>query len=84
MEIGDRIKEVRGRVPRAEFAEKLGIHPQTLYMYEKGKRVVDVDLIQKICENFNVSVEWLIFGGDGLQGAGRETPADPGLKTRLD
>ena len=82
MEIGERIKEIRGRTPRAEFAEQLGIHPQTLYMYEKGKRVVDVDLIQTICEKFNVSVEWLIFGASGLQGAGQE-PAAPELEARL-
>ena len=83
MEIGDRIKEIRGRTPRAEFAEKLGIHPQTLYLYEKGKRVVDVDLIQKICENFDVSVEWLIFGQGGLQNLDREAAPDPGLSARL-
>ena len=82
MEIGDRIKQIRGRTPRAEFAEKLGIHPQTLYLYEKGKRVADVDLIQKICEHFHVSVEWLIFGEGGLQTAGKETP-DPELQARL-
>lgn len=82
MEVGGRIREIRGRTPRAEFAERLDIHPQTLYMYEKGKRVVDVGLIQKICERFNVSVEWLIFGLGGSQNAG-QAAADPELKARL-
>ncbi|MDR1045705.1 MAG: helix-turn-helix domain-containing protein [Candidatus Adiutrix sp.] len=73
MDIGDRIRKIRGRHSRAEFAEELGIHPQTLYMYEKGKRVVDVELVRGICEKFNVSVEWLIFGDRELQSL-RETP----------
>ena len=66
MDIGDRIRQIRGRTSRAEFAEKLGIHPQTLYMYEKGKRVVDVELIQLLCTTFGTSVEWLIFGTEKL------------------
>jgi len=83
MEIGERIKIIRGRTPRAEFAETLGIHPQTLYMYEKGKRVVDVELIQRICAKFNVPVEWLIFGEGGLRNADYGGGADPRLQTRL-
>lgn len=67
MEIGDRIKQIRGNRSRAEFAEELGIHPQTLYMYEKGKRVVDIFFVQQLCVKFNVSVEWLIFGEGKLQ-----------------
>lgn len=69
MDIGDRIKQIRGKTSRAEFAEKLGIHPQTLYLYEKGKRVVDVELIQLLCTTFGVSVEWLIFGTEKLHAA---------------
>lgn len=62
MDIGQRIRQIRGKRSRNEFAGILNIHPQTLYMYEKGKRIVDVELIQQICRKFNVSVEWLIFG----------------------
>ena len=69
MDIGDRIKQIRGKTSRAEFAEKLGIHQQTLYLYEKGKRVVDVELLQRICSVFDVSVEWLIFGTEQLKAA---------------
>ena len=69
MDIGSRIQQIRGKMPRAEFAELLGVHPQTLYMYEKNKRVVDVELVQRLCSKFNISVEWLIFGGDQLQAA---------------
>ena len=68
MSIGDRIRQIRGKTPRAEFAEMLGIHPQTLYMYEKGKRVVDVDLLQQLCLKSGVSIEWLVFGNGGADG----------------
>ena len=69
MDIGSRIQQIRGKTSRAEFAEMLGIHPQTLYMYEKNKRVVDVELIQLLCSKFNISVQWLIFGSGKLQAA---------------
>ncbi len=74
MDIGDRIRQVRGKRSRAEFAEELGIHPQTLYMYEKGKRVADVDLVRELCSKFNVSVEWLIFGDRQLQSLREPAP----------
>ena len=82
MEIGSRIRKVRGKTPRAVFAEQLGIHPQTLYMYEKGKRVVDVDLIQNLCAKFSVPVEWLIFGDGQLQ-AVRDDAEDQKLRQEL-
>lgn len=69
MTIGDRIRQIRGKKSRADFAAVLGIHPQTLYMYEKDKRVVDVDLLQQICLKCDVSVEWLVFGDEGARGA---------------
>lgn len=81
MDIGDRIRMIRGRRSRNDFAAELGIHPQTLYLYEKGKRVLDVDLVQQLCLRYNVSVEWLIFGEGELQSL-RE-PADSGLEERL-
>ncbi len=80
-DIGDRLRQIRGRQSRQEFADELGIHPQTLYMYEKGKRVLDVDLVQRICLKYAVSVEWLIFGEGELQAA--HEAADQELEKRL-
>ena len=82
MDIGSRIKQIRGTMSRAEFAGQLGIHPQTLYMYEKGKRVVDVELVQQICSKFAVSVEWLIFG-EGKLLAARNDKEDRRLREEL-
>jgi len=82
MDIGSRIQKIRGKTPRAVFAEQLGIHPQTLYMYEKGKRVVDVELVQLLCAKFGVPVEWLIFGEGQLQ-AVRNDEEDQRLQREL-
>lgn len=81
LSIGDRIRQIRGKKSRADFAAELDIHPQTLYMYEKGKRVVDVDLLQQICLKYGVSVEWLVFGDDGIQVAGG--PQDKKMEAML-
>ena len=62
MDIGTRIKLVRGGQTRESFARRLGIHPQTLYRYESGGRSVDAELIMKICQECSTSSEWLIFG----------------------
>lgn len=62
MNLGERIALVRGKTSRNVFAESLGIHPQTLYLYEKGKRNASIDVINKLCDNHSISVEWLTKG----------------------
>lgn len=59
---GKRLKKLRGSVNGTVFAEKLGINRQTLYRYERGARVPDVDFIQKVCELTGASLEWLVYG----------------------
>jgi phage repressor protein C with HTH and peptisase S24 domain len=62
MKIGERIAQLRGKIPRDEFVEGLDIHAQTLYTYEKGKRQPEIVTINKICKKYNVSADWLISG----------------------
>jgi transcriptional regulator with XRE-family HTH domain len=64
MTLGERIREVRSRkgLNRYEFAAMLGIHPQTLFKYEKNIRTAKSDVIKKIAETFSISVEWLLSG----------------------
>lgn len=66
MTIGERIMKLRGGVPRSDVAMKLGIHPQTLYLYEKDKRSMDVAVLKSMCELYSVSADWIIFGEDGI------------------
>ncbi len=62
MTLGERIAQVRGTVPRRLFAKALGIHPQTLYLYEKNKRDIGIEAINRICETYAISVEWITQG----------------------
>ena len=60
--IGERLCEVRGAKTKAEFAAALGLHVNTLSNYEKGERAMDVLLILKLVEVYNVNPSWLITG----------------------
>jgi len=63
--IGERIKQIRGKESRKLFCEKLDIGVSTLVNYEKDVRVPDATLIGKICDTYNITADWLIFGKSG-------------------
>ncbi len=60
--IGERLKIVRGEHSQAVFSKRLGIPQSTLSNYESGRNKPDFDLIDKICCDFGVNVEWFLFG----------------------
>ena len=64
MSIGQRIKLIRSHanITRDEFADRIGIHRNTLGNYESGERKPDYDVIVKICHVFNVHPLWLLIG----------------------
>ena len=70
MSVGERMREVRDKTSRKEFAAGIGIHPQTLYQYEKGKREIPLSTIKKICVFHKISVEWLMYGTGSKHGTG--------------
>ncbi|RDD63490.1 XRE family transcriptional regulator [Ferruginivarius sediminum] len=43
--LGEKLKDVRGATARAAFAEMLGVHPNSLAMYERGERLPDIDFL---------------------------------------
>ena len=47
---------------QAEFAQVLGIKPNTVTSYETGLRVPSDAVITSICREFNVSEHWLRTG----------------------
>ena len=61
-ELGERIRKVRGKIPRADFAKVLGVSSTSLFNYESGDVVPGVDVIIRICEEGNVNPSWLLFG----------------------
>lgn len=62
--MNERIKQVRKSVglTQAEFADKLGIKPNTVTCYETGIRIPSDAIIKSISKNFNVSEYWLRTG----------------------
>ncbi|WP_415966198.1 helix-turn-helix domain-containing protein [Desulfovibrio piger] len=61
-DLGSRLFEVRGKLSRKEFAQKYGIHEQTLIRYENGQRRPDSNFIRKIADGEQICEEWLISG----------------------
>ena len=62
--IGERIKRLRSytlHMNQRQFADALGLQPSTLSGYEKGHIVPSTDILLKIANNYNVSLDWL-FG----------------------
>lgn len=45
---------------QAELAEKLNTNQQTLSRYETGVRGLDVETINRLCDLFNVSADYLL------------------------
>jgi len=71
MDIGDRIRVVRGELSFGQFAEKLSNQDYTVYKgnvrkYEVGTVVPTTDFYVRIAKVFGISLNWLILG-DGPQ-----------------
>ena len=62
--IGERIEQIRcGRnMSKAQFGEMIGMTGQNIGMVEKGKRRLSVEAIARICQETDVSADYLILG----------------------
>jgi len=65
-EIGERLKLARKKqnVRREEIASRIGIHPGTYGLYERGKRSPSAETIMIFCEFLSLNYTWL-FSGKG-------------------
>lgn len=61
-ELGNKIKQIRGKESRAEFAKKHNIHPNTLQRWENGERQPDLEFLKKLVIEYDLSPEWLFLG----------------------
>lgn len=70
--LADRFASIRAKnkLNRAKFAELLAVSPNTIFRIEKGERPPSVELLNKVCDEFGVSLLWLIRGehGEGCVG----------------
>lgn len=47
-----------------QLANKLMVVPSTIGMYEQGRRIPSIDILIQMAEVFQVSLDFLITGGD--------------------
>lgn len=45
---------------QVQMADKLEVSPSAIGMYEQGRRKPDSDMLKKICQMFNVSLDYLL------------------------
>mgnify|MGYP000071101551 CR=1 FL=1 len=66
MTIGQRIKEERTRlkIKSKEFAEMVGYHPVTQSNYETGKRIPDLEYLEKLA-TAGVDITYIVTGQRG-------------------
>ncbi len=76
LDISARIREVRGKLKKAEFADILGIPRPNFYKYEDGRQP-PADVLQKIADYGGVSVKWLLTGEEGGNSEKTRPPAQP-------
>lgn len=62
MNFGERLRFLREKekMYQAELADKLGLAPSTISMYERGDRDPDTSTLSKLAEIFNVTVDYLL------------------------
>jgi transcriptional regulator with XRE-family HTH domain len=61
-DLGNRLKEVRGRLSRDRFAEIMGVARNSIQRYEAGETTPDADFIKSVCTAFGIKSHWLLFG----------------------
>lgn len=60
-EIGKRLYELRGNIPREDMAEAIGVSVSAISMYENGERIPRDAIKVKIAEFFNKTVQEIFF-----------------------
>jgi len=81
--IGNRIKQVRGNATQERFAKRIGVKQNYVCRYEKG-RVPSPELLLKIAQFGNVTVDWLLTGKHGRGSTQHLKSFGVGGKTALD
>lgn len=67
MAIADRIRQLRQekRWTQAELGERVGVHQKQVSSYERGVNVPSTDVLIKLAEAFDVTLDFLAFEAQG-------------------
>lgn len=72
--LGARIRFARGKSSQDAFSALIGVSKGSLGGYERNENLPNTDVVLKICQKTNFSVEWLLTG-QGPMRPGREAAA---------
>ncbi len=61
MELSERLKELRTKrgLSQYDLAKKLGVSKSTISMIEVGSRQPSIEMMEMLCDYFNVSMDYL-------------------------
>jgi len=62
MEIGERIKFIRGKLTQKKFGNLIGADQSTVQVWEIRNSLPKGDFLQRIHEQFGVNINWLLTG----------------------
>lgn len=62
--LGQRIKQVRGKIAQDAFAVSIGVSRGSLSAYERDENQPPADILREICAKYNVSADWLLLGSE--------------------
>ena len=67
MNIGDRVKQLRTerKWTQAELADRMGIRQKQISAYERGTNIPSAEVLIKMSEAFDVSLDFLVFKAQG-------------------
>mgnify|MGYP000911678405 CR=1 FL=1 len=81
MSISLRIKELRQqkKLNQVQFSKHLGVSQASVSQYESGSRTPDSSFLAKVCETYQVNLNWLLTGSGDMFNSTRAREADPHL-----
>jgi phage repressor protein C with HTH and peptisase S24 domain len=62
MSLSERLKSIRGTRSQVEFASLMGVSAQAISQWENGKTEPSRENLEKLCEQENLNLDWLITG----------------------
>src|SRR5690349_17007862 len=77
MTLGERLKQVRGKVSQKDFGEMFGAAPNTVRKYENDEGPPNTDYIMAVCDKYNIHPLWILTGSGPMhkgQTVGVEEP----------
>lgn len=76
---------INAGLSQSQLAEKIKVSPSTVGMYEQGRRMPAVDMLIRMANLFEVSLDYLITGSEipNLRTEGIETAAQSACPCRM-